>query len=344
MIYILVESELQSRAKMNPVYDYLFKVMVTGDVGTGRNSIVSRFADDTFNHSNRQEVDFKMRTLNVDGKVVKTQIFVAKSQKRLRTIMATQGYRGANAIIITYDTTDKVSFLNLEQWLVDVERYACENVLVVIVGTKIDMTSIQSVDQQTANKFANERGLIHLRTSAKTGEGIDTVFTTIANALLSKISKDSTFDSTEDVKPSPIVALRRPSRLALTTKFQNWLNNQRSIGRCGYTGWGVLYIVLATVLLLCFTWCNLSLSIKDEPVIGIFLPRHQYDCSELRVAISEMGMTLYKTSMHCLISSPELIGSSSLTVVDGLREKMEAVVTRYGGHILFQKVGEAWLV
>lgn len=69
-------------------YDYLFKLVIIGNSGVGKSSLLLRFADDTFSDSYLTTigVDFRFRTLNIDGKNVKLQIWDTAGQERFRTI------------------------------------------------------------------------------------------------------------------------------------------------------------------------------------------------------------------------------------------------------------------
>ena len=139
--------------------DYLFKLLLIGDSGVGKSCLLLRFADDTYTESyiSTIGVDFKIRTIELDGKTIKLQIWDTAGQERFRTITSSY-YRGAHGIIVVYDVTDVESFNNVKQWLHEIDRYACDNVNKLLVGNKCDLTSKKVVEYQTAKEFAEQLG------------------------------------------------------------------------------------------------------------------------------------------------------------------------------------------
>ena len=83
-------------------------------------------------------VDFKIRTIDVDGKTIKLQIWDTAGQERFKTITSSY-YKGAHGIIVTYDITDRESFTAVQTWMGEVEKHASDNISRILVGNKCDL-------------------------------------------------------------------------------------------------------------------------------------------------------------------------------------------------------------
>jgi len=199
---------------MNPEYDYLWKLLLIGDSGVGKSCLLLRFADDTYTESyiSTIGVDFKIRTIQDNGKTIKLQIWDTAGQERFRTITSSY-YRGAHGIIVVYDITDQVSFNNVKQWLQEIDRYACESVTKLLVGNKCDLASKRAVPYETAKEFADTAALQFLETSAKDATNVEKCFMTMAHEIQKTLGPEPPINSGDDnnkphhpvinIKPAP---------------------------------------------------------------------------------------------------------------------------------------------
>ena len=116
-------------------YDLLFKILLIGDSDVGKSCILFRFNDDEFNTTfiSTIGIDFKTKTVEMDGKLIKLQQWDTAGQERFDTI-STSYYRGANGIVLVYDVTNPKSFDNISKWVGNIKEHASEDVRIVLVG------------------------------------------------------------------------------------------------------------------------------------------------------------------------------------------------------------------
>ena len=176
---------------MNSEYDYLFKLLLIGDSGVGKSCLLLRFADDTYTESyiSTIGVDFKSRSIKLDGKTIKLQIWDTAGQERFRTISSTY-YRGAHGIIVVYDVTNRASFDNVTRWLSEIDKYAREGVNKLLVGNKCDQdeSGARQVSKADGMAFAETKSIPFLETSAKMGTFVDTAFLMMAHDIKQKMT------------------------------------------------------------------------------------------------------------------------------------------------------------
>jgi Ras-related protein Rab-8A len=103
--------------KPNAAYDHLIKLFIVGDQGVGKSSLQLRFSDDAFNplYIRTIGIDFKIRTIEIDNKICKLQIWDSAGIETHRPI-ATAYCRVAMGILLVYDITDEHSFANSRNW------------------------------------------------------------------------------------------------------------------------------------------------------------------------------------------------------------------------------------
>ncbi|KAJ3618344.1 hypothetical protein MTP99_006352 [Tenebrio molitor] len=165
-------------------YDHLFKLLIIGDSGVGKSSLLLRFADNTFSGSyiTTIGVDFKIKTVSLDGQKVKLQIWDTAGQERFRTITSTY-YRGTHGVIVVYDVTNGESFANVKRWLHEIEQN-CDVVNRVLVGNKNDTPDRKVVLTEDAQRFADTMNIQLFETSAKDNINVEEMFMAITRLVL----------------------------------------------------------------------------------------------------------------------------------------------------------------
>jgi len=179
-------------ANKNAAYDYLIKLLLIGDSGVGKSCLLLRFSDDSFTPSfiTTIGIDFKIRTIDLEGKRIKLQIWDTAGQERFRTI-TTAYYRGAMGILLVYDVTDEKSFNNIRNWIRNIEQHATESVNKILIGNKCDMHEKKVVDSARGKALADEYGIKFLETSAKNSINVEEAFITLAKDIKKRIIDNS---------------------------------------------------------------------------------------------------------------------------------------------------------
>lgn len=144
-----VHAPVAQEGQPAPTYSCIVKILLAGDHGVGKSSLLLRYADNTFSdqHISTIGVDFKIHMCDVSGELIKAQIWDTAGPERFRTITASY-YRGANAIAIPYDITDRGSFEGVFRWWEEKQKYAHENAAVMLVGCKRDLADQRVVTEE----------------------------------------------------------------------------------------------------------------------------------------------------------------------------------------------------
>ncbi|MED6207848.1 Ras- protein RABE1a [Stylosanthes scabra] len=162
-------------ARARADYDYLIKLLLIGDSGVGKSCLLLRFSDGSFTTSfiTTIGIDFKIRTIELDGKRIKLQIWDTAGQERFRTI-TTAYYRGAMGILLVYDVTDEASFNSTLLFL--------------------------AVPTAKGQALADEYGIKFFETSAKTNMNVEEVFFSIARDIKQRLADTDSKTEPQTIK------------------------------------------------------------------------------------------------------------------------------------------------
>ncbi|KAL1007869.1 hypothetical protein UPYG_G00092760 [Umbra pygmaea] len=167
-------------------YDFVFKIVLVGDVGVGKTCVVQRFKTGNFmeRQGNTIGVDFTMKTMDIQGKRVKLQIWDTAGQERFRTITQSY-YRSTNGAVIVYDITKRGTFMAVSKWMEDVKKYGGANIVPLLIGNKSDLVNLREVSFEDAQNVAHQlEFLAALETSAKDASNVDEAFIKMATELI----------------------------------------------------------------------------------------------------------------------------------------------------------------
>jgi small GTP-binding protein len=187
---------IQPLPKPAQAYDVLLKLLLIGDSGVGKSSLLSRYSEGTFApyFIATIGVEFAIRTISINDKRIKLQIWDSPGGG---TILQAY-YRGAHGIMVVFDVMDVSSFNNVSDWLKQPDQYANPSCKRVLIGNKIDcqkynfnppecVAGERQVSKEMALQFCESytsHTLLYCETSAATGEGVEEAFLALVHSIL----------------------------------------------------------------------------------------------------------------------------------------------------------------
>eukprot|EP01016_Furgasonia_blochmanni_P040133 TRINITY_DN5088_c0_g1_i1.p2 TRINITY_DN5088_c0_g1~~TRINITY_DN5088_c0_g1_i1.p2 ORF type:complete len:170 (+),score=49.54 TRINITY_DN5088_c0_g1_i1:222-731(+) len=135
-------------------------------------------------------VEFGTKVINLDANTrVKAQVWDTAGAERYKSITATHYRRAAGALVV-YDITKEASFEHVTNWMTDLKNNADENIVIVLVGNKLDLVKrepeLRKVDTRKAEEFAKENGILFYETSAIENIGVNDCFQNLINRIHAK--------------------------------------------------------------------------------------------------------------------------------------------------------------
>ena len=158
-------------------YDYLFKILILGDSFVGKTNILKRFIHNEFDSTTKETVgvEFDSKNYNFGEKTIKAQIWDTAGQERYRSVTKAY-YKGAKGALLVYDISRRITFENIDNWLIDLRTNGDKDILIILIGNKSDLNSKREVSKDEAENKAEQYNIAFLETSAKNGDNIDKAF------------------------------------------------------------------------------------------------------------------------------------------------------------------------
>lgn len=171
-------------------YDHLFKVLVVGHSGVGKTSLLHRYTDRTFSeaHYTTIGVDYKLKTISLEirgiPKVLKLQMWDTAGQERFNSITLNY-FRGAHGVMLVFALDDMDSFQRLGYWMDMVEQQHVE--FKYLIGNKCDLPGSVVTDEMVKAFCENYPGMTYIKTSAKTGQRVESAFLDMTTQLAERM-------------------------------------------------------------------------------------------------------------------------------------------------------------
>ena len=160
-------------------------------LAVGKSCILLQFTDNKFRNQHELTigVEFGAKTIEINGKSIKIQIWDTAGQEAFQAITRTY-YKGAIGALLVYDITRKDTFIHVTKWLEEVRNNSSKTITVILIGNKKDLEDKRQVTYEEGEAFAKENGLMFLETSAKTAYNVVESFNLSAQAILNNIEKN----------------------------------------------------------------------------------------------------------------------------------------------------------
>jgi small GTP-binding protein len=175
----------QKPSQLTEEYDLMFKILLLGDSGVGKSSLLLRYTKHEFNIDMRSTigVEFALKYLKIDNFQLKVQIWDTAGMERYRSITSAY-YKGAKGVIIVYDICREKSFENVDKWIEDFKSKADEDAVILLIGNKNDLDDKREVNKEEAELKAQKNKFAFMETSAKDNNNVDKAFETLFKEIV----------------------------------------------------------------------------------------------------------------------------------------------------------------
>eukprot|EP01090_Pellita_catalonica_P013714 TRINITY_DN331_c0_g2_i1.p1 TRINITY_DN331_c0_g2~~TRINITY_DN331_c0_g2_i1.p1 ORF type:complete len:213 (-),score=37.42 TRINITY_DN331_c0_g2_i1:195-833(-) len=162
-----------------------FKVVLLGEGSVGKTSLVTQYIHKTFNerHVTTIQASFLSKKLNVQGKSVTLNIWDTAGQERFHALGPIY-YRESHGALLVYDITDNNSFIKVKNWVKELRRMLGKEVVIAIIGNKIDLERSRAVNKTVVEKYVQQVGAKHYHTSAKLNKGLEELFLDLTKRMI----------------------------------------------------------------------------------------------------------------------------------------------------------------
>lgn len=193
--------------------DYIFKIILMGDGGVGKSSLMKRFCQNHFDINSRTTlgIEFMYKNIKIDNKTIKCQIWDTAGQERFRSVTSAY-YRGAVGGLMVYDMTNKKSFENIQRWVNEMQNHSDPNLQVMLVGNKLDLRKYSSVSTNEGKDLAEKLNYSFMETSALDATNVEKCVDQVVKNIYQEIISQSVKSQGEMKRRGKFRDLKNPGK------------------------------------------------------------------------------------------------------------------------------------
>ncbi len=183
------------------MYDANYKIILFGDIGVGKSTLLKGVTSKIFEEDTSMTlgVDVRKKILEIDGRIIKLQIWSFKGEAKYRYLFPSY-VKGGHGGIFIYDITNYITLVHIDEWLKLIREKIDDLFPIVVIGSKADLVEQRKISREEALQVTKSRGLDgFLEYSAKTGENMEKIFESITRIMLQR--------SEQNLEPSQLLKL-----------------------------------------------------------------------------------------------------------------------------------------
>ena len=193
ILVIIIKEKRLTKIQNKPLktinmYDATYKIVIFGDAGCGKTTLTQRYLTNLFKSDTTMTigVDFEVKSLEIDEKKVKLQIWDFGGEERFRFLLPTY-VKGANGGLFMYDITNYSSLAHIDDWLTVIRKKIEDLFPILVVGGKADLADQREVSSHEGIEIAKTRDMnAFIECSSKTGENVELTFEALTKLMLQR--------------------------------------------------------------------------------------------------------------------------------------------------------------
>ena len=196
--------------------NFQLKLILIGDSGVGKSCIHHQLTDESFKQIYKSTigVDYGSYLIRKNDYNFRLQLWDTAGQEMFHSLVRSY-FRNKIGAIIVFDLTDRETFISVRQWIKEIKLFCSPEIIIILVGNKIDLKDKRQVTYEEANKFAKDHDIHYFEVSAKDNRQIKDMFERITETITNKYitNRDISIDRLPDgisIGGNYIVSIDKP--------------------------------------------------------------------------------------------------------------------------------------